>query len=142
MSFGNFIAGLVVAFVIMMLGMRVLIWAKVRAARGKPVPSVPGDVATRVRESGRGLVYFFSPSCGACRAWTPRLRELSNRSPDVHIVNVLEDLLLAQALGIMATPSTVEIEDGRVVDIHVGSIPGAVLARFAGAASAPPEGRA
>jgi hypothetical protein len=40
------------------------------------------------------------------------------------------DLPLARALGVMATPSTVELTLGTITGYHVGPIPPAVLARF------------
>ncbi len=38
---------------------------------------------------------------------------------------------VARALRVMATPSTVEISDGRIVGYHIGPIPDEVMTRFA-----------
>jgi hypothetical protein len=48
----------------------------------------------------------------------------------VFAVDVMQDLGVAQALRVMATPSTIEIEAGKVVGYHIGSIPEEVMARF------------
>lgn len=131
MSFGMIVTTAVAVFFVLMVGTRLLLWARARALRGKPVPTLSGDLGDRLRESGRGLVYFFTPSCGACRPWTPRMRELASKSRDVHVVDAVQDITLSRAFGIMATPCTIEIEDGKVVNVHVGGIPQSVLSRFA-----------
>jgi thioredoxin-like negative regulator of GroEL len=88
-------------------------------------------VGERVSRSGRALVYFFSPACGACRAITPRVRELGKKNDAVFAVDVSESLDLARALRVMATPSTFEIAEGKIVGVHIGRIPDEVIARFA-----------
>lgn len=101
-----------------------------RALRGKALPPLPGPTGERLAKAGKALVYFFSPSCRACRPFTPRFEKLSRKSRQVYVVNVFEELELAKALRVMGTPSVVEIADGKVVGYHVGAIPEEVVARF------------
>ena len=75
-------------------------------------------------------MYFFSPSCGACVRLTPRFKALSERNPDVHVVDVMQDMELARGLGVMGTPSVVEVAEGKIVGYHVGAIRPEVMARF------------
>jgi thioredoxin-like negative regulator of GroEL len=57
---------------------------------------------------------------------------LSNKRPSsVFVVNVAEDLGLARSLRVMATPSVVEVADGKIVGYHVGPPPAEVMARYA-----------
>jgi thiol-disulfide isomerase/thioredoxin len=99
--------------------------------KGTKVPQLPGPIGARLSSAPRALVYFFSPSCGACKALTPRFLELSRKNPSVFAVNVAQDLELARGLQVMGTPSVVEIESGTVVGYWVGQAPAEVLARFA-----------
>lgn len=97
---------------------------------GTELPALPGEIGHRLATSKHSLVYFFSPTCGACRAITPRVRELEKTNSSVFAVDVTQDTALARALSVMATPSAVEITDGTIAGYHVGPIPEAVLARF------------
>lgn len=103
-----------------------------RAMVGLRPAALPGPAGARLAAARRGLVYFFSPTCGACRAITPRVRALSAANPDVLAVDVTQDPHLAAALGVMATPTFVELEGGAIVGHHVGPVRPEVLARYGG----------
>jgi thiol-disulfide isomerase/thioredoxin len=120
-----------VAFIGLVVGMQLLVRGKARAMLGKPLPALTGATGARLAQSARALVYFFSPSCGACVRLTPRFRELSQKNPAVFVVDVMQDMALARGLGVMGTPSVVEIADGKIVGYHVGNIPPEVMTRFA-----------
>lgn len=115
----------------LMIGLNLWIRSKARAMRGKEVPRLPGPTGQRLARTSHALVYFFSPSCGACRAWTPRFRDLSSRNPAVFVVDVFQETEIARGLQVMGTPSVVEIAEGRIVGYHVGAVPREVMARFA-----------
>jgi thiol-disulfide isomerase/thioredoxin len=125
------VAVLAVAFITFTIATQLTIAARVRSMQGKPVPALPGALGARVTESPRALVYFHSPGCAACRPITPRMRALREKNGAVFVVDVMEDLDVARALGVLATPSTIEIDGGKVVGFHVGRVPDEVLARFA-----------
>ena len=118
-------------FLALTVGMNVFVRIRARAMKGKPLPELPGGIGASIAKARRGLVYFFSPSCAACRTLTPRLRTLAVRNKDVFVIDVTENLDLARAMRIMATPSTVEVAEGQVVDVHVGMLPTQLLQRFA-----------
>jgi hypothetical protein len=68
----------------------------------------------------------------ACRPLTPRFQEMSQRRPkSVFAVNVADDLPLARALGVMATPSIVEVANGIIIGYHVGRPGEPLMARWA-----------
>lgn len=124
------VAILAIAFITFTLATQIAIQSRARAIRGKPVPPLPGDLGARVAKSPHALIYFFSEGCAACRPFTPRLRALGEER-SVFVIDVLSDLGVARAFGVLATPSTVEIEDGKVVALHVGRVPEDVIGRFA-----------
>lgn len=121
---------LALSFVGLMVGMQLYLRLRVRSFKGKPVPTLPGRTGARVTSARHALVYFFSPTCAACRAITPVVRSLPGQDSSVFAVDVMQDLPLAQAFQVMATPSAVEVENGTIVGYHVGPIPPAVLQRF------------
>lgn len=121
---------LALGFVGLIVATQVLVQVRARSATGKPVPPLPGAVGERITRSPHALVYFFSPMCGACRAITPRMKGLEKGGADVFTIDVSQTVEIARALGIMATPSTVEVAEGKIVGFHIGPVPEAVMARF------------
>lgn len=117
-------------FFLLMVGMQLFVRFKARSQTGKAVPSLSGPLGKHVGRGRRALVYFHSPGCGACRPVTPKLRELSKRSESVFVVDVSQESETARALSVMATPSFVEIDAGKIVGHHVGMAPSDLLARY------------
>lgn len=129
-TFGIVIAAVAIGFFALMMGMQFVIRSRAEALKGTAVPDLPGGIGKRIAASKHALVYFFSPQCGACRTITPRVRELGKSNPGVFAIDIMQDMGVAKALRVMATPSTIEIEAGKVVGYHIGLIPEEVMARF------------
>jgi thioredoxin 1 len=130
MSGGVIVGSIVLVLVGLVVFMQVSIARRARAMEGKAVPPLPGAMGRRIQLQKSALVYLYSPQCGACRAITPRVRALAAKNPAVFAVDVMSDMDLARALGVMATPSTVELRDGKIAGYHVGAIPSPVMKRF------------
>lgn len=126
----TFLIAVPVLFAALIIGMQLWIRTRARAMRGAKVPSLPGPTGARLSKASRALVYFFSPSCGACKAFTPKFQALSKKNRSVFAVDVFQDMELARGLKVMGTPSVVEIEDGTIVGYWVGAAPAEVLARY------------
>jgi thiol-disulfide isomerase/thioredoxin len=126
----SIVAGIAILFLGLVIGMQILVRYRARAMQGKPVPFIPGPLGKQLEGAKSALLYFMSPSCGACRAWTPLLRALGQKNRTVHVIDVSIQYDVARALNVMATPSAIEILDGRVAGYHVGAIPSQVLDRF------------
>ncbi len=127
---GTIVLAVVASILALMIGMQLVVRLRARALEGKPLPAVPGALGSQLASLDRALVYFMSPQCGACRRWTPKLTAISRRRRDVFVIDVLQHLEVARALGVMATPSTIEVQQGHVVGYHVGIVPEEVLGRF------------
>lgn len=69
----------------------------------------------------QGLVYFFSPTCGPCRAMTPVIRALSAEDPRVRAVDVSREPEVALRYGVLGTPTVVVVREGKVADVLVGA---------------------
>jgi thiol-disulfide isomerase/thioredoxin len=121
---------LALGFVALTVGLQLV--ARRRAARmtGRPLPSLPGATGGRIAAAERALVYFFTPQCGACRPVTPRMKALAARGNPVFAVDATQDPGLARALGVMATPTTIEVQRGQVVGVHIGPLAREVWSRF------------
>jgi thiol-disulfide isomerase/thioredoxin len=127
----SIVASIVILFLGLVIGMQLLVRFRAKAMQGRPVPAIPGPIGKQVKATSSALLYFMSPNCGACRAWTPKLKALSQKNRSVFVIDVSSQFEVARALNVMATPSAVEIRDGRVQGYHVGAIPAQVLERYA-----------
>ena len=116
---------------VLMVGLNAMVVLRMRALQGKPLPEVPGPTGKSLSQAKRGLAYFFSPGCGACRTITPVMQKLSEKNQDVHVVDVTRQFDVARALKVLATPTIVEVESGRIVAVHVGPVPPRLLERYA-----------
>jgi len=128
----TYLLGIAAVIVGLMVIMQLVIRLKVRALRGKPIPTLAGPWSKRLAGRSSSLVYFFSSGCAACRPLTPRFQEMSQRRPkSVFVVNVADEQPLARSLNVMATPSIVEVTNGIIVGYHVGRPPEQLMARWA-----------
>jgi thioredoxin 1 len=115
---------------VLMMGLNLVVVLRMRALQGKPLPEVPGPIGKSLRNAKRGLAYFFSPTCGACRSITPVIEKLSEKNRDVHVIDVTRQFDVARALKVLATPTVVEVESGRIVAVHVGPLPPQLVQRY------------
>jgi len=114
---GYTLSGLIVLFVLFNL----FPLLRARLARGRAVPELDALLTAEQRQSPRLLVYFWSPSCGMCRAMTPVIDKLAAERPNVLKVNVAESMALAKHFGVMATPSLAVVENGVVKNLLLGA---------------------
>ena len=121
----------VVGFFGLIIGLNMMVRWRAQKMKGKPLPSLPGAVGESIRKADKGLIYFFSPACGACRPLTPKLRSMREKNKNIFLIDVSQDLGVARALSIMATPSIIEVERGTIAGVHIGMPPQEVLLRHA-----------
>ena len=115
------VPGIVGLFVVMMVVSRVLMTLQARAMVGKSAPEdLSGDPGRAVRKGRKALFYFYSSHCPPCRAMTPVIDELAAECRDVYKVDVGQDMLTARKFGVMATPSVILVEGGRIQAFLVG----------------------
>lgn len=102
-------------------------WSLGRHARaniGKPAPQLPGPIGEAVQADI--LLWFHSPHCGPCQSMRPKIAELVDRELAIE-VDITRNLEIAQAFGVMATPTTILIREGRIQQVSTGSLsPGAL----------------
>jgi len=107
-------------------------WSLGRHARahiGQPVPELPGALGQATR--GDILLWFHSPHCGPCRAMRPKIAELVQSGAAIE-VDVSDNLEIAQAFGVMATPTTIRIRQGHIEQVSTGSLSPRALESMAG----------
>jgi thioredoxin 1 len=119
MTFVYILIGLVIVF----FAFQYLMVIKAKFKKGKPAPELSGSLNTAVQKYDKVLIYFFSPSCGACRSMTPLIEEYKRKKKNFFSIDVSRDSETAGKFGIMATPSTVIVEKGTIREFLLGPIP-------------------
>ena len=82
-----------------------------RRKEGEPVPDP--------RFGGDQLIWFHSRTCAPCRAMEPVIRRLESQGR-ARVVDVHQELSVARAFGVMATPTTVRVRDDRILAVRSG----------------------
>lgn len=65
--------------------------------------------------------YFSATWCGPCRVFKPVVQEAIDEGHSIEMVDVDENIALAQQYQIMSVPTLVIEQDGQIVDSVVGS---------------------
>lgn len=111
MSNGMIVLAVVAVLVALVVGGQLWMAAKARRAEGKPTP-IPGD----------GVLFFYSPTCAPCHAMWPHVEALAEERGDVRFIDVSVHPEIAQAFGVMATPTTIVVRDDLVVEVRLGAL--------------------
>ncbi|BCB27380.1 hypothetical protein SKTS_22660 [Sulfurimicrobium lacus] len=112
-----------IALTAILLALALLQWRMARKAKkmeGQAVPEIEPEIEQKLRERGRALLYFYSPNCAPCRAMTPRIDQAATRHDNVFKFDVAQSLEIARKLGVMGTPTTLLIADGRIAQVNLG----------------------
>ena len=122
---------IIVGIVILFFGFQYLTILRMKLKKGKPAPSsLTGAYGKAVKNRKTSIFYFYSPHCGACKTMTPVIEQYTKNNPRCFKVDISKDSSTASAFGIMATPSTAVVENGKIKDFIVGPKPQAELVQL------------
>ncbi|MGB5696146.1 MAG: thioredoxin family protein [Polyangiales bacterium] len=86
-------------------------------------------------DGGAAILDFWSPTCGPCKAMAPAFEALANELADEPIrfirINTASQAELAQPFHIQAVPTLLFVNNGEILDVRVGALPGPALAKKA-----------
>ena len=111
---------IIVGIVLLIFGLQFLMILAARQSKGKKLSGLKGKLKGLEKNGSRGLVYFFSPSCHACKAQTPIIKELQYSNKNVFDVDISKDMETARIFGIKATPTTMTVENGKISQVLLG----------------------
>lgn len=115
----NWMGIAVLGFIALIAGMQLLMWLRAKRSVGHPAPdtsSVDGPAASDPRR----LYYFYSASCGPCRAIKPLVEKLRQSHRNLIPVDVGQNIELARKFGIAGTPSFILVEGGSIREVLLG----------------------
>lgn len=116
----TWLALIIAALAVFMASVQVWAHRKARRMRGKPAPPLEKFFAHSPAAGKPVLIYFHAPGCRACRTMTPMMHELQRERDDVFVLNAMEEKAAARSFGVMATPATVRVHDGRITNVILG----------------------
>jgi len=93
-----------------------------RRMRGHSLAELDGPVEPQWLNKERLVIYFSSAYCGPCKAMTPMIERLSAETGNILKLDAIEQGELASRLGARGAPAFVQIEGGRIIKVHLGSL--------------------
>lgn len=109
--------GIFIAF----MGMQYLMVLRSKKNKGRKVDQVGGKLGRVMSMGGRAMVYFYSPSCRACKYQTPIIDRLISEGLKVQKVDISREMATARKFGVMATPTTVVLQGNEIIEFLVGA---------------------
>jgi len=119
MNWSGILVGGLIALIV---GMQLFMWIRAKRSVGNPAPdtsAIDGPAAADKRR----LYYFYSASCGPCRAIKPLVEKLRQAHRNLIPVDVPQNLELARKFGIAGTPSFILVVDGQIEQVLLGGQP-------------------
>ena len=101
-----------------------------KKSKGTQLSGLNRQMRNLEKKGSKGLVYFFSPGCHACKMQTPIIKSMQSEHENIYDIDISKDMETAQIFGIKATPTTVLVEDGVISKVLIGSKPKELLEKL------------
>ncbi len=112
---------LLIAFAGFVVFIQVLTRVQALLKKGKDAPNVGGHVGKMIARHPRVLLYFYTPTCSACKVMTPIIDRLRKEYGNIVKVDLTRDMKIGKAFGVMGTPSLVVVENNKIRSFIVGA---------------------
>jgi thiol-disulfide isomerase/thioredoxin len=101
----------------------IIIWIvrKTISSKGKELNNISGEIGKAIAKYQSLVLYFFTPTCAACRKQTPIVEELKKSFPNIISVDLSKGFSIGRQLGVMATPTTLVIENKVIKEVFLGA---------------------
>jgi thioredoxin 1 len=123
----------VIALIAFIFAMNLSVVLRAKFKKGKVVNDIGGKIGEAIKRGERVMLYFYSPTCSACKVQTPiidNLINLANGRTKIFKIDVSRDVNTALKFGVMGTPSIVVVEDGKIKEFFVGVKSENILRRY------------
>ena len=86
-------------------------------------------------KGGPAMINFWSPTCGPCMAMAPHFEAVAGQFAEEPIrfvkINTATQASLARPFNIHSVPTLLFVNDGEIVDVRIGALPGPALVKKA-----------
>ncbi len=87
----------------------------------KPVALLDSVLPGLTAHRAKAVIYCYSPRCPPCSRMAPDIVRLQEKHPNVFKLDISRHPKESRAIGIRATPTTLLIEDGKVLQALLGA---------------------
>jgi thioredoxin 1 len=101
--------------------LRAVAYRRSKRMEGKALEAFGADVPPEIPRQGQALLYFYSPTCGACRTMTPTVDALLADDLKVVKLDVTKSPDVARTFAVMGTPTTLLLEHGTIRNVLLGA---------------------
>lgn len=111
---------IVVAVLALFFGLQFFMIFSAKRAKGNQVSGLSGKLKILEKNGSKGIIYFYSPNCRACKMQTPIIKSLQKAYKNIFDVDISSDMATARIFGIKATPTTIAVRNGVIDQVFVG----------------------
>ena len=112
---------IILAVIGFILFMQIFVRLSTYLKKGKEINGIGGELGKKINAGEKLLVYFFSPSCGACRSVTPVIEKMKNENSNVYKIDVSQKPEISRGFGVMGTPATIVVENRKISQYILGA---------------------
>jgi thioredoxin 1 len=112
---------IVLAIVGFIVFMRLLAWFSSVLKKGKKIAPFSGEIGRKIQRGEKLLLYFYTPTCGACKSMTPVIDQMKEEKNNIYKINLAKDRSIGEVFGVMGTPATVLVKDARIDQYILGA---------------------
>ncbi len=107
--------------IVFMLALKFIIQKKAQKSLGKSVDiSLFNEEIKALLNGNKSILYFYTPTCGACKTQAPIIDELKEDLNFVGKIDLSKKREASKEFGILGTPTTAIMKGNTVVEIFVG----------------------
>ncbi|RLD13428.1 thioredoxin [candidate division KSB1 bacterium] len=107
--------------VVLFVALQVYMRLQSQLKRGKQVKGLPENFVRELDQYPEVLIYFYTPSCSACKVMTPVIDRLKNEFKNIIKVNLSRDTSIGRLFGILGTPTIVLVQGTVIQNFVVGA---------------------
>ena len=111
----------ILAIVGFIVFMQVFVRLSTYFKKGKEITGISGELGRKITAGEKLLVYFFSPTCGACRNVTPVIDKMKKENSNIFKIDVSQKPEISREFGVMGTPATIVVENKKISQYVLGA---------------------
>lgn len=112
---------IILGFIAFFMIMQVIQVQLSKKSKGVKISGLEAPLSVLERKGVKGLVYFHSPSCHACKSITPVIQELKTQHKNIYDIDISINRNALDVFGVKATPTTMIVEDGIITNVILGA---------------------
>ena len=116
----NYITYIAISLIVVFMLWQFLPFYRARQMCGRSAPNIENLLNDKQKAYSSLLIYFWSPQCVMCKGMSKIIDEHATTHDNILKVDVMQNITLTSAFGVMGTPSIVLLIDDKIKNILVG----------------------